>query len=69
MEYRGCFLIHGLDDTIIAPANSRRDYAAAREPKSLWLVPGAGHAASRAVAGAEYDRRVVTFFRRYLGAS
>jgi len=64
---RPVFIIHGFADDIISPANSMRDYDAARQPKSLWFVPGARHGWSRGVAGALYQRRVIAFFRRYLG--
>lgn len=63
---RPVFIIHGFADKIISPANSLRNYDAAGRPKQLWFVPGAGHSDSRLVAGAEYARRVVAFFRRYL---
>jgi len=64
---RPVFIIHGLADKVVPPANSLRNFAAARPPKKLWLVPGAGHNGSRTVAGAEYVQRIVAFFRRYLG--
>jgi fermentation-respiration switch protein FrsA (DUF1100 family) len=37
-------------------------YEAAREPKQLWLVPGAGHTGGIEAQPAEYERRVVGFF-------
>jgi uncharacterized protein len=37
-------------------------YAAAREPKEIWLVPGAGHTGGIEAEPAEYERRVVGFF-------
>ena len=36
-------LIHGSADHTVPPAHAEQLYAAAREPKTLWLVPGAGH--------------------------
>lgn len=63
---RPIFIIHGFADKIISPANSLRNFDAAGKPKQLWFVPGAGHSDSRLVAGAEYARRVVAFFRRYV---
>jgi len=36
-------VIHGEEDRIVPPEHARRLYDAAREPKQLWLVPGAGH--------------------------
>jgi hypothetical protein len=41
-------------------------YAAAREPKQLWEVRGAGHTAAIAADPAAYERRVVGFFDRAL---
>jgi fermentation-respiration switch protein FrsA (DUF1100 family) len=37
-------------------------YAAAREPKQIWLVPGAGHTGGIEAQPEEYERRVVGFF-------
>lgn len=39
-------LVHGERDTIVPAAHSQRLYAAAREPKQLWLVDDAGHIAT-----------------------
>lgn len=36
-------IIQGEADTIVPPAMARRLYAAASEPKTLRLIPGAGH--------------------------
>ena len=40
-------------------------YDAAREPKDIWNVPGAGHTGG-IEAEPEYERRVVGFFDRAL---
>jgi fermentation-respiration switch protein FrsA (DUF1100 family) len=37
-------------------------YDAAREPKEIWLVPGAGHTDGIEARPEEYERRVVGFF-------
>jgi fermentation-respiration switch protein FrsA (DUF1100 family) len=37
-------------------------YAAAREPKEIWLVPGAGHTGGIEAQPEQYERRVVGFF-------
>lgn len=64
---RPLLIIHGADDTQIPPAHSARLFAAAGEPKTLWLVPGAGHGLnSWQVAREEYERRVIAFFREAL---
>lgn len=65
---RPVFIIHGTADREVPPDNSVRNYDAARQPKQIWWVAGAGHADSRQVAGAEYARRVDAFFHQALGA-
>jgi alpha-beta hydrolase superfamily lysophospholipase len=56
---RPVFLIHGLDDRLLPPENSRRIHEAASGNTTLWEVPGARHVRSVFVAGEEYARRVV----------
>jgi fermentation-respiration switch protein FrsA (DUF1100 family) len=63
---RPILIIHGLAEYVVPVENSRRNFAAAREPKQLWLVPGAGHVQAHTVAKAEYERRVVQFFNAAL---
>jgi fermentation-respiration switch protein FrsA (DUF1100 family) len=65
---RAIFIIHGLADRTVPPADSAQNYAAARPPKAIWWVSGAHHVESLTVAHVEYVRRVVAFFRHYLGA-
>ena len=65
---RPLLIIHGLADEQVPPDHSERLFAAAGEPKELWLVPGAGHGLSKwELVPAEYERRVVAFFRAHLG--
>lgn len=45
---------------------SRAIFAAAAEPKDLWVVGGAEHQDLLAFVGEEYERRVLLFFDRYL---
>jgi len=58
---RPVLIIHEADDQVVPTDNSLRNYAAAREPKTLWLVPGNGHGHAHTVAKAEYERRVIGF--------
>ncbi len=39
-------LIHGAEDQIIPPEHSRILFRAAKEPRQLWIVPGAKHIAA-----------------------
>jgi uncharacterized protein len=41
-------------------------YRAAREPKAIWEVPGAGHTGGINAQPEEYERRVVAFFDKAL---
>jgi alpha-beta hydrolase superfamily lysophospholipase len=50
-------------DTTLPCRHARRIYAAARGPKSLWMVPGAFHTAALGFAPEEFRRRVLDFFR------
>jgi uncharacterized protein len=63
---RAVFIIGGERDSLVPPSACRELFAAAREPKQLWIVPGAGHAGFAAVAGEEYGRRLAAFFSRAL---
>jgi hypothetical protein len=45
---------------------NRLYYRAAREPKTLWEIPGSGHVNGIAARPQEYERRVVEFFDRAL---
>lgn len=45
---------------------TRRLFAAAREPKSLWVVEGAAHVDLHAYAPAEYERRIGEFLAMHL---
>lgn len=65
---RPLLIIHGLADEQVPPDHSRRLFAAAGEPKELWLVEGAGHGLNKWERDPdEYERRVVAFFRQHLG--
>jgi dienelactone hydrolase len=45
---------------------SQTFYEAAREPKTVWQVPGAGHTGGIEAQPREYERRVIAFFDRAL---
>lgn len=47
-------------------AETQRLFAAAPEPKSLWIVDGAEHVDLHAYASAEYERRIGGFFALHL---
>ncbi len=63
---RPLLIIAGEMDDLMPVDDVRRVFEAAREPKQLWIVPGAFHAKCREVAGVEYETRVAGFFARNL---
>lgn len=63
---RPVMIIHGLEDRSIPPEEARALFEAAREPRDLWLVPGAEHVACFYLNPEEYLRRVLGFFDHLL---
>lgn len=59
-------LLSGDRDRFLPVAEARRLFDAAPEPKELWIVPGADHERIEGAQPAEYERRVVDFFRKWL---
>ena len=57
-------LICGLRDHNIPARHSQAIFLAAAGRKVLWLVPGAGHTGALGTAPQEFERRVLTFFRK-----
>lgn len=56
-------LIHGEADATVPIAEGRRLAALAGPTSEHWVVPGAGHSGSHAVAGEDYEQRVSDFLR------
>ena len=56
----------GAEDPWTPPAETRALYDAARGPKALWLVEGAGHQDLLAAAPDAYRRHVLGFLDRHL---
>ena len=63
---RPLLIIHEANDTVVPAENSLRNFAAAREPKQLWLVPGSGHGDAHTIVKAEYESKVTRFFEAAL---
>ena len=66
---RPLFIIHGGRDQYIATEDVRRLYGKAGEPKELWIVDEAGHRRVEQMHPDEYQKRILTFFDRYLAAT
>jgi dipeptidyl aminopeptidase/acylaminoacyl peptidase len=56
---RPVFLIYGEHEA--ASGRAALQFAAAGEPRELWIVPGGAHGTNRAVAGEAYMSRVLGF--------
>ena len=59
-------IIHGLVDQVVSPHHAEALYAAAGEPKELWLVPGAGHI--QAMLRTEVQQRLLGYLADHCGA-
>jgi dipeptidyl aminopeptidase/acylaminoacyl peptidase len=62
---RPVLLIYGEHEA--GRGGAERLFNAAREPKQMWIVPGAGHGGYIGAAPQEYEQRVVTFFDKVMG--
>ena len=61
---RPVLLIHGTADTVCPVAMSRRLFAAAGEPKELWLIDGANHYQAIQEMPEQTHPRLLAFFER-----
>lgn len=60
------FFIHGKNDSFIKHEYSEELFAAANEPKELWLIEDAHHSDVHAVGGKAYEDRIIWFFDHFL---
>jgi len=63
---RALLLVHGERDPYVSTAAVQALFAAAGEPKELWIVPQAGHRQVDDQRPEEYRARVIGFFDRHL---
>ena len=59
--------LQGDRDEVIPPLLAQKLFEAAQEPKSFWVVPGAGHNDIVETAGPEYRERLRSFYATLLG--
>ncbi len=59
---RPVLMIAGTNDTVVPCRLTEKLFAAANEPKKLWVVDGAGHIECRTKKGKEYEQTVADFF-------
>ena len=65
---RPLFIIHGREDEIVDPQMAKELYAAAGEPKELWLIDGVGHYCALDELADEARPRLLKFFDRCVAA-
>lgn len=65
---RPVLIIHGAADTTVPVEHAHRLYAAAGEPRELWVADGAEHCGAYFADRQTYCGRVVGFFDQYLGS-
>jgi fermentation-respiration switch protein FrsA (DUF1100 family) len=63
---RPLLIIQCMDDKIVPPVNSERNFQAAADPKFVWRIPNGGHIGGYTVARQEYEQRVIEFFNKSL---
>ncbi len=63
---RPILIIHGGKDSIVDPKDAALLYAAAKEPKELWLLPDAEHCGAYFEDRKEYVKKVLDFFDLHL---
>lgn len=59
---RPVLMLGGTNDDVVSSELVSKLFRAAHDPKSLWIVPGAGHGNYSITANAEYTRRLTGFF-------
>ncbi len=65
---RPLLLIHGSADSLIPISHAHQIFAAAREPKQLWVFEGVEHCGGYFADRPAYTQRVAQFFEQYLGS-
>ena len=63
---RAVFIIDGWDGAAVAMNSPYRFFAAAGEPKKLWVEDGVPHLGTYGNDPIEYEKRVIGFFDKYL---
>jgi len=63
---RPILIIHGGKDTVVDPHDAPLLYAAAQEPKELWMVPEADHCGAYFANRPLYVKKLIDFFEEHL---
>ena len=62
------FFMQGDRDEVVPLRLGQELFAAAQEPKTFWIIPGAGHNNILETAGAEYRHRLKAFYESLLSS-
>lgn len=68
MSPRPMLFIHGEKDSYLPVEQSRKLYALAAQPKTLWVAPGARHNQAVVVHPEKYAKLTLRFFNTHLAA-
>jgi fermentation-respiration switch protein FrsA (DUF1100 family) len=63
---RPVLILHSTTDIVISEESGDLLFAAARQPKEIWLAKGVEHASFDTQSSLEFESRVLSFFNRYL---
>ena len=63
---KAVFLINGSDDALAPRHDARKLFAAASEPKQLWIVANAAHTEAAEVGGRQYENKIGRFYTKYV---
>ena len=61
-------IVAGGNDRHTTLADTQRLFTRAQDPKELWIIQNAAHENLHAIAGAEYEKKVVAFLEQHLSA-
>ena len=62
------FIISGSLDRHTTIAETRKLFEHAAPPKELWIVEGAGHVDLYNFSPTIYEKKILTYFDKYLGS-
>jgi pimeloyl-ACP methyl ester carboxylesterase len=58
------FVLGGMEDQHTLPESTRALFESAKEPKELWIVPGAAHVDLYGFAQGDYEKRILAFIAK-----
>jgi fermentation-respiration switch protein FrsA (DUF1100 family) len=58
---RPLFLLYGEGE--VTSGRAMEQFAAAKDPKALWIIPGGAHGSNYIASSVEYEQKVAEFFQ------